>query len=510
MIAIDQVIGAGVRGKLHLGASRGSGVDGQVSHIQSHVRHGNGEDVFLVHAARLGQLSFVIANVEGGDRSIGVGLSHFGSQSVSTLGGTILSGESDHHSAGGIDGHIIRQFPSGLTGDVVGVSFVGDFIHANDRPSAGVVDLHISNGRNGADHNIHRPTVCLVGAVVVFGQHSMEAGVAGSGSLSGIHADVLNAGLSAVFQLDNQVVSLNSLAPTSDGDSALPIDSIGQAGEFNFVLISDIRANRLSATIFINFNSAVHIALHSVLHNKAGIGHCMAPLVQDSVLGQGDGDGVGNIVLVLIGNQALSAVHGEGLQSVLILSDDSEGAGVATGGGGHLEGLAVVGVGYGNGVAFGGTVRNSSTLQTGHGDFCIHVILSGLSPISRIGSIILSAGMTGQGQVHNLVLIVHLVHFGNASALGDFHIGGNSGGHLFQGDGPSVVLLVVGAHVIALGVHNCQLKGSGVAIHSVVHAGCQGKAFGGDFLMANPIFVQRPQLIVARQLSSQLNSVCFC
>ena len=62
----------------------------------------------------------------------------------------------------------------------------------------------------------------------------MEAGVAGSGSLSGIHADVLNAGLGAVFQLDNQVVSLNrfaiaigNFAPTSDGDSTGPIGSIG-------------------------------------------------------------------------------------------------------------------------------------------------------------------------------------------------------------------------------------------------------------------------------------------
>ena len=236
----------------------------------------------------------------------------------------------------------------------------------------------------------------------------------------------------------------------------------------------------------------------------------MAPLVQDSVLGQGDGDGVGNIVLVLIGNQALSAVHGEGLQSVLILSDDSEGAGIAFGGGGHLEGLAIVGIIQSKGgrsVAVDGSALQAfdvdNSVQTSLNDILIPL---GRSRRIRGGV----TGMTGQGQVHNLVLVVHLVHFGNASALGDFHIGGNSGGHLFQGDGPSVVLLVVGAHVIALGVHNRQLKGSGVAIHSVVHAGCQGKAFGGDFLMANPIFVQRPQLIVARQLSSQLNSVFFC
>ena len=265
-----------------------------------------------------------------------------------------------------------------------------------------------------------------------------------------------------------------------------------------------------SAIPLFNFHSAVLIAQGGVLHNKAGIGHCMAPLVQDSVLGQGDGDGVGNIVLVLIGNQALSAVHGEGLQSVLILSDDSEGAGVAFGGGGHLEGLAIVGIIKGG---LSETV-DGSALQAFDVDNSVQTILNAiLSPIGRRrrirgrGDV---TGMTGQGQVHNLVLVVHLVHFGNASALGDFHIGGNSVGHLFQGDGPSVVLLVVGAHVIALGVHNRQLKGSGVAIHSVVHAGCQGKAFGGDFLMANPIFVQRPQLIVARQLSSQLNSVCFC
>ena len=224
-------------GELHLSASRWSGVDGQVSHIQSHVRHGNGEDVFLVHAAGLGQLSFVIANVEGGDRSIGVGLSVLSGQSVSTLGRAILSGESDHHSAGGIDGYIIRQFPSGLTGYVIRVSIVGDFFHSNNGGCTGVVNLHASNGRNGADYNIHGIALSIffrTVVAVVFGQHSMEAGVAGSGSLSGIHADVLNAGLGAVFQLDNQVVSLNrfaiaigNFAPTSDGDSTGPIGSIG-------------------------------------------------------------------------------------------------------------------------------------------------------------------------------------------------------------------------------------------------------------------------------------------
>ena len=234
VIAVDQVISIAI-GELYLSASRGSGVDGQVSHIQSHVRHGNGEDVFLVHAAGLGQLSFVIANVEGGDRSIGVGLSHFGSQGVSTLGGTILSSEGNHHSAGGVDGHIFRQFPSGLAGYVIRVSIADDFFHINNRTlTTSIVNLHASNGRNGADHNIHFLTFCVDVAVVVLGQHSMEAGVAGSGSLSGIHADVLNAGLGAVFQLDNQVVSLNrfaiaigNFAPTSDGDSTGPIGSIG-------------------------------------------------------------------------------------------------------------------------------------------------------------------------------------------------------------------------------------------------------------------------------------------
>ena len=175
-----------------------------------------------------------------------------------------------------------------------------------------------------------------------------------------------------------------------------------------------------------------------------------------------------------------------------------------------MEGLAIVGIIQSKGgrsVAVDGSALQAfdvdNSVQTS-----LNAILFPLGRRRRIRGRGDVTGMTGQGQVHNLVLVVHLVHFGNASALGDFHIGGNSGGHLFQGDGPSVVLLVVGAHVIALGVHNCQLKGSGVAVHGEVGSG-NVLAAGGNFLMADAIGAQCPQLVGSRQVSNQLNN-CLC
>ena len=134
---------------------------------------------------------------------------------------------------------------------------------------------------------------------------------------------------------------------------------------------------------------------------------------------------MGRVTVMVSGtsNQALSAVYGEGLQSVLILSDDSEGAGVAFGGGGHLEGLAIVGIIQSKGGRSGAV--DGSALQAFDVDNSVQIILNAiLFPLGRSRRIRGAVtGMTGQGQVHNLVLIVHLVHFGNASALGDFHIG---------------------------------------------------------------------------------------
>ncbi|CCX37073.1 unknown [Clostridium sp. CAG:1013] len=332
--AVDNIILVRIE---HLGTGRRSDINFPVSHIQGHVRNSQGDGVARNNAFHLG---VAIAQPHSGDGSI----SHVGSDSsrdLILLGGVILSGNSDDLGSGQVN---IAHFP-------LAIGLLG---------SLTAVHNHFSNGLVGGQVHFNLGQVGFGGRtrILINRQFGSDL-VAINGGPSVVDPNSRNSSVVALLQLNLQIIGLSGSVQALHNQVVVAAPSAvgAQAVELN----SSAGIN--SSTIDLNIVAVLHshVAVHSVLHLEGGVSNQIAIGVVHNVLGQGDGDGVGDVVLVLVGDHTFHAVNGEGSESISILANhDGVLAGVGAGLRGHSEGGAVVGV---------GGLHNSSAVSTGNGDF---------------------------------------------------------------------------------------------------------------------------------------------
>ena len=208
VIAINHVAGFVIAGKnvLHLGASGSGSVNGKVRNIQSHVRNGHSDDVGSVSAARLSDNTLIVANVEGSDGSVGTSLRHLSVDGVLTGGHPILSVHS--HDCSCTNVHTIQP-PSLTASSIVSISSVGDFIHFH------TIYHNLGSGRSRIKVQLYS-THIGGNVVVIIANISGKLGSDGAivqihTSNGAVHAGIGNVSISAVFQLDFQVINLDGV-----------------------------------------------------------------------------------------------------------------------------------------------------------------------------------------------------------------------------------------------------------------------------------------------------------